>query len=94
LFRRPSVLVEVRDLAAETPDSAWLAGCFGLTPAEARVASLLLSGLDRAAIARELGIAGNTVRVHLARLMNKTETHRQTELVQLLGRVAALRRNS
>lgn len=93
LFCRPSVLVEIRDLAApDLPAEGWLAQCLELTGAEARVAGLLLSGLDRAAIAEHLGVAGNTVRTHLARLMSKTDTHRQSELVQLLGRVAALSR--
>jgi DNA-binding CsgD family transcriptional regulator len=89
------VLVEIRDLAAaDPPAEAWLADCLDLTPAEARVAVLLFAGLDRRAIARRLGIADNTVRVHLVRLMSKTETHRQAELVQLLGQVAALQRSA
>ncbi len=93
MFARPSVLVEIRDLAAaDPPADAWLADCLGLTPAEAKFAGLLLAGLDRGAIARRLGNSGNTVRVHFARLMAKTDTHRQAELVNLLGRVAALRR--
>jgi DNA-binding CsgD family transcriptional regulator/PAS domain-containing protein len=93
VFGRPSVLVEIRDLARpDPPADAWLAECLDLTPTEARVAGLLLAGHDRAAIAERLSIAGNTARVHIARLMHKTETHRQTELVQLLARVASLRR--
>jgi len=94
LFGRPSVLLEIRDLAANEPAAdAWLAECLSLTPAESHVAGLLLTGLDRDAIATRLGIAGNTVRVHIARLMAKTDTHRQAELVHLLERVAAMRRN-
>lgn len=94
LFGRPSVLVEIRDLTAdEVPMEGWLAECLNLTSAEARVAGLLMTGLDRGSIASRLGIAGNTVRVHIARLMGKTGTHRQSELMQLLGRVAALKRS-
>jgi DNA-binding CsgD family transcriptional regulator len=93
VFGRPSVLVEIRDLARpDPPADAWLAECLDLTQAEARIASLLLAGHDRAAIAVRLGIASNTARVHIARLLHKTETHRQVELVQLLGRVASLQR--
>jgi hypothetical protein len=36
------------------------------------------------------GTSGNTARVHLARLMSKTKTHRQAELVILPGGVASL----
>lgn len=93
LFGRPSVLLEIRDLAANEPAAdAWLAECLSLTPAESHVAGLLLTGHDRDAIATRLGITGNTVRVHVARLMAKTDTHRQAELVHLLERVAAMRR--
>ena len=93
LFGRPSVLLEIRDLTADEPAAdAWLAECLSLTPAESHVAGLLLAGHDRDAIATRLGIAGNTVRVHIARLMGKTDTHRQAELVHLLERVAAMRR--
>jgi DNA-binding CsgD family transcriptional regulator len=33
----------------------------------------------------------NTVRVHLARIMAKTDTNKQTELVRLLERVSGFR---
>ncbi len=93
LFGHPAVLVEIRDLAATDPaPEGLLARCFALTATEARVAGLLLEGLDRQEIAARLGIAGNTARTHIARLMGKTDTHRQAELVQLLGRAAALHR--
>lgn len=67
------------------PPATLLARLFGLTPAEADVAARLLGGLDLRAIAEESGRSINTVRNLLARLMAKTETDRQSELIRLLG---------
>jgi len=63
---------------------------FGLTPAETKVALELLAGNDPAAIAERLSLSVHTVRVHLARIMAKTDTSRQAELVQLLGRSSGI----
>jgi DNA-binding CsgD family transcriptional regulator len=93
LFGRPSVLVEIRDLCSAGPAvDAWLAECLDLTAAESRVAGLLLAGNDSFAIASRLGISRGTVRRYLEQLTRKTETHRQAELVRLLGQVAAMYR--
>lgn len=93
LFGRPSVLVEIRDLASAGPVvDAWLAECLDLTAAEARVAGLLLAGHDTFAIASRLGISRGTVRRYLEQLTGKTGTHRQAELVRLLGQLAAMYR--
>jgi DNA-binding CsgD family transcriptional regulator len=93
LFGRASVLVEIRDLSSAGPAlDAWLAECLDLTRAEARVAGLLLAGHDTFAIASRLGISRATVRRYLEQLTSKTGTHRQAELVRLLGQVAAMYR--
>lgn len=63
---------------------------FGLTPGEAKIALELLTGNDPAAIAERLSLSVHTVRVHLARIMAKTDTSRQAELVQLLGRSSGI----
>ena len=59
---------------------------FGLTTTEARVARDLIAGLRPKAIAVQQGRSLNTIRTHLARLMIKTETNRQFDLVQALTR--------
>jgi len=61
-----------------------LRSLFGLTLAEARVASLLQQGRTTAEIASILGISINTARVHLNALLSKTGTHRQPALMRLL----------
>ena len=63
---------------------------FRLTQSEARVARELLGGHDVAEIARRTRSSVNTVRTHLARLMAKTETHRQSELVRVLASLTLL----
>ncbi len=70
-----------------------LARLFGLTPAEAKVAAVLLQGKGLDEAAGELQISYRTVRAHLRRIFQKTGTCRQGELVRLLiTSPAALRR--
>jgi DNA-binding CsgD family transcriptional regulator len=57
---------------------------FGLTPAEAKVAMAFFEGLTSKEAAENLGLSFHTVRVQLARIFEKTQTHRQAELVRLM----------
>lgn len=65
-------------------DGQMLRGWYDLTPAEARLAALLASGLSLHEIIERLGIAANTARTHLKSIFGKTETRRQGELIRLL----------
>jgi DNA-binding CsgD family transcriptional regulator len=69
------------------PKEALLANTFGLTPAEARVASMIAEGLNPERAARQLGISKATARNQLRAVFAKTATHRQGELVALLSRL-------
>jgi DNA-binding CsgD family transcriptional regulator len=69
------------------PHATLLAGAFGLTPAEARLASIIAAGRNPAHAAEELGIATATARNHLKAIFTKTATRRQGELVALLSRM-------
>jgi DNA-binding CsgD family transcriptional regulator len=60
-----------------------LAAAFAVTGAEARVLSALLEGLSLAEIAARFQISVNTVRWHLKRLFEKTNTKRQGDLIRL-----------
>jgi DNA-binding CsgD family transcriptional regulator len=64
-----------------------LSRAFGLSPAEARLASLMSSGTSTERAADELGLARETVRNQLKSIFAKTDTHRQSELVALLSRL-------
>ncbi len=66
------------------PDTALLTRLFGFTPAEAKVASLLMQGLTVGDVAERLSITSHTTRNHLKRLFSKTNTKKQGELVHTL----------
>lgn len=57
---------------------------FGLSKAEARVAALVASGMDRPGAAALLGVSVETVKKHLQQCFNKTGTHGQMELARLI----------
>jgi DNA-binding CsgD family transcriptional regulator len=76
------------------PDPRLLMSLFGLTTAEARLASLLAGGAALDEIAGQLGIARETARNQLKAVFAKTETHRQGELVALLSQLTAELRDS
>jgi DNA-binding CsgD family transcriptional regulator len=78
--------------AGPAPDALSCDNPYALTRAEFRVCQLLTRGLAIKRIARELGISANTVRSHLRRIYEKTETHGQQQLLLvLLGGDAAAR---
>ena len=68
------------------PAAMLLREFYGLTAAEAAVATQAAHGEGLGAVARVLGIAPNTARSHLTHVFDKTDTHRQAELAWLLAR--------
>jgi len=61
-----------------------LRGLYGLTPAEARLASVLMRGQDLPMASKELGIAYETGRNHLKSVLSKTGATHQGELLRIL----------
>jgi len=83
----PAALVMINDPErSAAPPKERLMQAYGLTAAEAGVAQLLLRGNDVAAVARRLTISLETARTHLRRLLVKTGTHRQSDLILVLVR--------
>jgi DNA-binding CsgD family transcriptional regulator len=64
---------------------------FRLTPAEARLAVHLANGTSLTEVSDMLGVTYNTVRAQLRSIFDKTDTHRQAELVGLLQTSRSLR---
>jgi DNA-binding CsgD family transcriptional regulator len=64
------------------PPHEILAKHYKLTPAEARLAVALVSGVRLQDYAEQNGIALHTARNHLKRIFVKTDHHRQSELVR------------
>ncbi|MBY5797403.1 helix-turn-helix transcriptional regulator [Rhizobium leguminosarum] len=67
------------------PEIAALNECFGLTPAESRLAQKLSIGQSLDTFALDRGISYETARNQLKALFAKTQTHRQPELMALLA---------
>ncbi|SDO50330.1 DNA-binding transcriptional regulator, CsgD family [Aureimonas jatrophae] len=67
---------EVELPTVEDMRTAW-----GMTPAESRLAVLMLKPMSLQDASRHLGISIETARTHLKALFAKTQTNRQAELV-------------
>ena len=82
---RATVLVAIADpareaiIATDTLRSLWQ-----LTAAEAQLALALAAGHSVEEVAQRSGITLGTARVHLKRVLSKSGTHRQSELVRLI----------
>ena len=71
---------------SQNPDvSASLVKTFGLSKAEARVCTTLLTGKSAQEAADALNISPNTVKTHLSRIFHKTGVHSQPALLHLLS---------
>lgn len=80
----PSAAAAVFVAAAPAPaPEAALAALFDLTPAEAKVFSLIASGKTLEAAAQTLAIGQTTAKTHLLHIFGKTGTRRQAELIKL-----------
>lgn len=69
------------------PQPDLLAQTFGLSRAEARLASVMANGISPERAAEKLDIARETARNQLKAIFAKTDTHRQGELIALLSRL-------
>ncbi len=80
---RALVLVADPDARSIPLEDVWR-GLFGLTAAEARVAKLLASGMRVAECADALAVGEATIRTHLKRLIHKTGSRTQSDLMRAL----------
>jgi DNA-binding CsgD family transcriptional regulator len=90
----PAVSIIVID--SESPadlDFTLLRETYSLTPAEAAVASALTRGRNVGEIAAESQTSVETVRTHVKRLLSKTGTDRQGELIALILRSVPLNKS-
>lgn len=78
-----TLLIGDPDKAVRSPVEV-IAGLYGLTPAEANLASGLVGGLTLDQYAQTQQISRNTAATHLKRILSKTGTRRQSEFVKIL----------
>ena len=88
-LKTPSALVVFIDPneSQNTSDAILIAG-YGLSRAEARVASIFGKGLSLGETADRIGIQYETARSHLKIIFHKMGIHRQAELAAILARIA------
>jgi DNA-binding CsgD family transcriptional regulator len=82
--RAAAILVATPVIPKDVPTASVVQGLFDLTPAEAKLAALIAGGLAPRGAALQLGITEQTARSTLKRVLAKTGTNRQAELVGLL----------
>lgn len=75
----------------QAPPEEVLRASFGLTPAEARLATRIACGDGLEEIAERHQVSVGTVRAQLRAVFLKTQTNRQAQLVALLARLGRLR---
>lgn len=86
IFSRSMAVLSVTQVGqVGPPDMRVLCGLFDLTPAEAKVARGIAMAHTPEMVAASLNISLETARSHLKRIMQKTGTTRQAELVLLLS---------
>ncbi|WP_084421235.1 helix-turn-helix transcriptional regulator [Henriciella litoralis] len=74
LFRRPSAA----DRSDGNPEAQ---AALGISAREMDVLELLATGLSNKEIARKLNVSPNTVKTHVARLLEKLEADRRTQAI-------------
>jgi len=88
-FSGGRILLLLNDLEAQShPLHSSLGAVFGLTAAEARLATIIGAGESLDAACGVLRVARETARNQLKSIFAKTDTHRQAQLVALLARLA------
>lgn len=95
LFGEALALLVVIDPHAGAPSSSTAdrLRLYGLTAAEARVASMVGSGHAPKQVAETLGVSEGTVRIQLKQVYDKLDVARQSELARLVARLSAIARN-
>jgi DNA-binding CsgD family transcriptional regulator len=71
-------------MATSTPDLHLLRGLFDLSPAEAKLAAAIASGLSLKQAADDAKLRMSTARSYIESVLRKTGTHQQSQLVALL----------
>jgi DNA-binding CsgD family transcriptional regulator len=88
LTRARAIVLLMNPAAAGLADPSPVRDVLGITLGEARIASLIGSGLSPKEAAEKLGIAEETARSVLKRVFSKVGVSRQSELAVLIARLS------
>lgn len=92
--RQSCALILIDDPDMVPPDrTAQMRRLYGLTRAEAHVATALATGASPEMIADDRTVSLATVRSQIQSIFHKTETHRMADLLLLLARIPAIRQD-
>lgn len=80
---RPLVMVQTSDFVWPKHMMPLLKSAFDLTPAEAEIVGMVTQGATLGEVAQKRESSLSTVRTQMKSILNKTETHSQTELVRM-----------
>jgi DNA-binding CsgD family transcriptional regulator len=81
----PCALIFINDPSVTTRSRATMMKMlYSLSPVESRLADLLIQGLELREAANHLRVTIETARFHLKRVLAKTRTHRQANLIRLM----------
>lgn len=83
-----AIVVATPVMAGAGPEAGLIGGLFDLTPAEARLAAAIAGGHTPREAAQRLGVTEATARTTLKRILAKTGSRRQADLVGLLRSAA------
>jgi DNA-binding CsgD family transcriptional regulator len=94
LSQRPAAVLFVSDpdRNSELPCDL-LRSCYGLTPAEGRLAMVLMDGHSLKEAADSCGVTYNTAKSQLKIIFSKTHVQRQSELIRLLLNTGGVERS-
>jgi len=84
-----SIMILAQEFESGAISIEALRAAFSLSPAEARLAGLLASGLSLRQASQSLGVSYSTVMSQVKSCFQKTGTHRQAELVALAIRLGS-----
>jgi DNA-binding CsgD family transcriptional regulator len=82
---RPLAMIVIVDPERHSPSESDLVELFGLSPAEARLATALMRGERLSGIAADFGVQVATLRTQLGSILKKVGADRQSDLIRILS---------
>jgi DNA-binding CsgD family transcriptional regulator len=82
---RPLAMIVIVDPERHSPSDSELVNLFGFSPAEARLATALMTGKTLTEIAAKFGLRVPTLRTQLRSILKKVGAKRQSDLIRIVS---------